>query len=67
MDQRNILGIPAEAFTPEVMEIANDILQIAFLEIEEGESRARINALTETERKALYAAIADGFNDTTDD
>lgn len=49
--------------TERVLEFADEIFAYVMNELEGGDWQGQFNALSENEKAALFAAIADGFND----
>lgn len=57
-----------DGFTDQVLEFASEIVDYMINEIQGGSDwYKRFDALSHSEKKALYKSIADGFNDSTDD
>lgn len=50
-------------FTPGVRDLAGEVVTRVLEELNRGMWRGKFNELTPEEKSALYAAIADGFND----
>ena len=53
--------------TPQVLDLANAIVSRMTEEITEGIWWKEFNALSDDERAGLFSAIADGFNDSTEE
>ena len=52
--------------TEEVLNFASDIFNYVINELEGGFWRTRLEALTPDQRKLLFIALADAFNDSTE-
>lgn len=54
-------------FTENALKIAGDLMELILLEIEEGDSSELYRELTAAERAAVWFALGDACNDTTED
>jgi hypothetical protein len=54
-------------FTDQVLDFASEVFDYVMNELEGGDWRETFDAFSEREKAALFAALADAFNDTTEE